>query len=239
MHNLRCIIGHFIGGYVMRNFLPLLLAGLVILLTGCGKGQVMDGADMFRAEMGTPETTDAVTLWTAVTETQTETDAEPAVSAAAPTTPAPTAQTTTQPTTPAPNGTADFTVRYIRTDGVPEGRVSAHGICIADRSALDAYRTQYRSSCRTADKTLEEAFRAYDDAWFATHTLLLAVLEEGSGSVRHTVTRVEKTAPHAGTVEIKRDVPQVGTCDMAYWHILIELPAGVFGAADTIEVVMQ
>ena len=94
---------------------------------------------------------------------------------------------------------------------------------------------QYRAS----DTALEEAVQRYDDAWFSSHTLLLAVLEEGSGSVRHTVTRVEKTAPHAGTVAIKRDVPEVGTCDMAYWHILIELPAGTFDAADTIKVVMQ
>ena len=63
-----------------------------------------------------------------------------------------------------------------------------------------------------------DAAAKYTKEWFDTHKLLVVCLEEGSGSVRHEVTAVSKD-----TVCINRLNTHVGTCDMAYWHILIEL----------------
>ena len=153
----------------------------------------------------------------------------------------PTAVTTTATTTTTtlPNGRYDFTAQYIRTNGVQEDEKFPQAFCVTDCAGLDAHLSKYKALYHTSDTAQEKATQSYDDAWFMSHTLLLVVLEESSGSVRHTVTRVEKTAPHAGTVVIRRDVPEVGTCDMADWYIWIELPAGTFTAADAIEVVMQ
>ena len=48
---------------------------------------------------------------------------------------------------------------------------------------------------------------------------MVVVLEEGSGSVSHEVTEVTDRS-----VTIERRIPEVGTADMAEWHILIQYP---------------
>ena len=53
-----------------------------------------------------------------------------------------------------------------------------------------------------------------------THKLLMVLVSEGSGSTRHAVTDVSRDH-----VVIRRLEAQTGTCDMAAWHILIELDA--------------
>lgn len=66
----------------------------------------------------------------------------------------------------------------------------------------------------------------YDAAYFENQILVMVLVEEGSGSIRHQVTSVgisDKTM----VVEIERLEPDEGTCDMAEWHILIEPEAGV------------
>ena len=225
----------------MRKLLPLLLAGF-LLLSGCGKGQVTDDASRLS------ETITETNISTSKEAVQTETTAE-STETTAPTTTAPTTQrateimttttTTNAPAAPAENGSYAFTAQYFRTNAKSGETRYPQCFCVGSASALGAYVEQASQQYSMTGFGFPEAVRQYDDAWFSTHTLLVAVLEESSGSVGHTVTRVEKTAPHAGTVEIKRDVPEVGTCDMAEWHILIELPAGTFAPTDTIEVVMQ
>ena len=55
------------------------------------------------------------------------------------------------------------------------------------------------------------------------------MLEEPSGSNRHEVTSVDLFASLLDRIayfiqpNIKRIVPEVGTCDMANWHIIIEV----------------
>ncbi len=67
------------------------------------------------------------------------------------------------------------------------------------------------------------ACNGYDEAFFEKSYLLLVLLGEGSGSVRHNVKSVEQTADKKLAVSISRIVPEVGTCDMAKWHIILEL----------------
>lgn len=63
-----------------------------------------------------------------------------------------------------------------------------------------------------------DALDKYDDIWFGSYKLMLISLEETSGSIRHEVT--DLTSNYA---TINRLVPEIMTCDMAAWDILIEL----------------
>lgn len=133
-----------------------------------------------------------------------------------------------------------YAASYVRTDGYHDGETYPKTAVITSRAALDAYirdnRDRYDFSHKEtvyADTTVgfEDAAAAYDDAWFADHTLVLVLTEEGSGSVRH---RVDGVSFGAGTVTVflTRLVPEVGTDDMAEWHILLALDGRPF-AADT------
>ena len=63
---------------------------------------------------------------------------------------------------------------------------------------------------------------AYNADFFRTSYLLFVILGESSGSVRH---RVESAVPESGSlsVSITRIIPEIGTADMAQWHIVLEL----------------
>ncbi len=135
-----------------------------------------------------------------------------------------------------------FSAKYIRTNGWHDG-VSYPVVTLIDSAeALRRYyeenREKYDFSHKEtvyADTTVGfvDAIEGYDAAWFETHQLLLVLLEEGSGSVRHAVTKV--TARPAASVMIDRLIPEVGTDDMAEWHILIETDR-VFNAGEKIAV---
>ena len=69
-------------------------------------------------------------------------------------------------------------------------------------------------------------FEFYDEDFFLDRSLIVVRLEEGSGSNRHEVTDVLLDSG-AYLVQITRILPgpgYAGTCDMAEWHILIEIP---------------
>ena len=68
------------------------------------------------------------------------------------------------------------------------------------------------------NKTLEEEVADYDDNWFSSSKLVMVILEESSGSISHKVVQVDEK-----NIKIERIIPMAGTCDMAEWHIFIEL----------------
>lgn len=78
---------------------------------------------------------------------------------------------------------------------------------------------------------LAEAIREYNEVWFSTHQILLVVLREGSGAIRHLVTQV--TAGQDPAIEIAVMTPSELTADEAVWHLLIETER-VFDSADGI-----
>lgn len=63
-----------------------------------------------------------------------------------------------------------------------------------------------------------EAFPAYDAAFFEDNVLAVVYLAEGSGSISHEVTTVRRVGDSI-EIHIRREIPEVGTCDMAYWAI--------------------
>ena len=113
-----------------------------------------------------------------------------------------------------------FEAQYIRTNGYREGECYPRALVIDSKAALEGYCAE---NARHYDFTrgFYEAIQKYDSAWFDAHELIIVVLEEGSGSIYHEVTRVFGLGD--ASVDITQFVPEVCTDDMAEWHILIEL----------------
>ena len=76
-----------------------------------------------------------------------------------------------------------------------------------------------------------DACDKYDDAYFERQNLVLIVLQEGSGSIRHEITDVRRHSMENGaldgwdiTIDVK--APEVVTDDMAQWHLFLEVQMG-------------
>ena len=129
----------------------------------------------------------------------------------------------------------DFNVQYIRTDGYRAEVQYPSVKIIRSVDALNEYyetnkelyslerveNPQYHSSIGFLD-----ACDKYDTEYFKENILLMVLLEEGSGSIRHEVDRVGAEDGKV-SVEINTIVPEVCTDDMAEWHIMIELDTSV------------
>ena len=81
----------------------------------------------------------------------------------------------------------------------------------------------------TADK-FAEVFGAesevYNRRYFEQGALLVYSFQEGSGSVSHEYIGIDKQ----GNVLVKRNTPEIGTCDMAYYQLVVEIPQAFAGA---------
>ena len=132
----------------------------------------------------------------------------------------------------------DYKVQYIRTNGYSDGEEYPKIFWIATAKELKEYyeanKEKYNLESREnpySDETIgfEDAIKNYDEHFFEENELIFVLLEEGSGSIRHEVTEV-KVLPsqvegkqYAIQPVVERLVPQVGTDDMAEWHIIIEV----------------
>lgn len=86
-------------------------------------------------------------------------------------------------------------------------------------AAHDGIRQMNPSKTPQIDALIEK----YDDTFFRTHGLILVALEDPSGSIRNTVTAVRRTASDEITVQFRRYLPSIQTCDMAYTYFFLEL----------------
>ena len=116
----------------------------------------------------------------------------------------------------------EFKAHYIRTDSTNAGTEYPQYSIIRSRGELDDYIAKYKEwydlgSADSTDANFMTVTGQYTDEWFETHQLILVLLEESSGSVTHQVTELTES-----DVTIQRIVPEVGTADMAEWHIVIE-----------------
>ena len=66
-----------------------------------------------------------------------------------------------------------------------------------------------------------DATKEYDEEFFKDHNIVLVLLTASSGSIRY---KVENINLNDGVMEINitKKTPEIGTCDMAGWHIIIE-----------------
>lgn len=114
-------------------------------------------------------------------------------------------------------------VCYGRTPQAPSAQILGSG------ESLAAFLAQF------PEDDLSQVSAAYGAEFFENNRLLAVVVEEGSGSVRHTL------APQGlerDRVTVLRQVPEEGTCDMAAWLILAEVDSS-FQDGDTLWVVFE
>lgn len=130
----------------------------------------------------------------------------------------------------------------IRTNGTAVDYTYPHTVLIRSRAELKQYYEDQKRNFDLGprDKILAgstvgfwNACNQYQDAYFAEHDLILVVLEESSGSVRHEVQSVSRS-DDGWVISIRAIIPEVGTCDMAQWHLLLEIPKDRIGEGDTI-----
>ena len=133
-----------------------------------------------------------------------------------------------------------FEAQYIRTNGYSEDRSYPYHVVIDSKEELEAY---YEANKDTFDLERKEqiysdstigfldACDKYDDAYFERQNLVLIILEEGSGSIRHEITDVRRKRDENGfsdgwAITIKSKAPEVVTDDMAEWHLFLEVQMG-------------
>lgn len=127
----------------------------------------------------------------------------------------------------------EWAAQYIRTNGGYEAKVIYPCVRIIHslQELKDYYNTWHevfdleRKEKVYSDTTIGflDACDQYDEAFFEKNYLIFVLLEEGSGSIGHEVRSVEQTEDQKISISIDRNVPEVGTADMAEWHIILEL----------------
>jgi len=111
-------------------------------------------------------------------------------------------------------------VQYIRRFGHYKEIQQPIISVISARSELNQYyETHVKCIYGYNDGQFKEATKIYSNDFFANNFLVIVLLEEGSGSISHKVERIDRN----GDIVINRFIPEVGTCDMAEWNIVIEL----------------
>lgn len=131
----------------------------------------------------------------------------------------------------------EWAAQYIRTNGGYEAKVIYPCVRIIHslQELKDYYNTWHevfdleRKEKVYSDTTIGflDACDQYDEAFFEKNYLIFVLLEEGSGSIGHEVRSVEQTEEQKISISIDRNVPEVGTDDMAQWHIILELSRDV------------
>lgn len=116
-------------------------------------------------------------------------------------------------------GPLAFNARYIRSHTYLENVRFPHVLVIKSTEELDeAMKLGSGIEDGSADpKTL------YDEAFFASKYLIVVALQASSGSARYEVSSVNRQEDGSVRVCVDVQMPQIGTCDMALWYILLEL----------------
>lgn len=103
---------------------------------------------------------------------------------------------------------------YIRADNFEENARYPSVQVIGSLSALTDY---------CSHESLKTACQSYSEDFFNDRFLIALQISEPSGSISHEVIGVRQTAEDKTAISIVRNIPEVGTSDMAQWHIIVEL----------------
>ena len=132
------------------------------------------------------------------------------------------------------NNPLEYEVQYIRTTALCKGVPYPMHSLIESVSDLNEY---YENDKEEFDlRKFKEAISIYDDSFFEKYKLVLVVLEESSGSIRHKATTKEVDGKLE--VYIEKIIPETGTCDMAQWIVLIPTKADIDDGTD-IKVIIE
>ena len=127
----------------------------------------------------------------------------------------------------APQKIMDYGVQYIRTGGYHEGAQYPRAVLIRSLQELDAYMEANGEKYYLELSGFQDACKKYDEAYFERGYLVFVLVEEGSGSIRHEVAGSSISSDGTLAIHIQRKVPELGTCDMAQWHIILEMSKDV------------
>lgn len=118
----------------------------------------------------------------------------------------------------------DFEAHYLRaSDFTAPGEYPATHLIrsVEDMTAFcTAYAPEYQPSGQ-----LKEHVQKYGPEYFDCKSLIVLMLLETSGSVRHHVANVAMYSNNVVNVELERIVPEIGTDDIACWYIFVEVDA--------------
>ncbi len=138
-----------------------------------------------------------------------------------------------------------FDAVYSRTDGYFEEKTYPYVTVLNTRAQLEQYTAEHEGQFNFYDNASSDSFynivTAYDAAFFADYSIIMIMVKEESGSVRHTV---EDVVCQDGktTVTLGRILPDGDTTDdEAFWHVMIKLPkdSPVLEHPDAISVVLK
>ncbi|MBQ7398326.1 MAG: hypothetical protein IJW09_05830 [Clostridia bacterium] len=123
-------------------------------------------------------------------------------------------------------------VQYVPTDGrAPDAEFPSSLIIRSKQELWDYYENNkaYYNMDSSWDESpaFRDAIKRYNDAYFAERELLIVLMEEPSGSIRHKVNRMWDViieGERVYNISITSFKSMYHTEDMAQWHILIELP---------------
>ncbi len=93
---------------------------------------------------------------------------------------------------------------------------------IRSQEAMEAF-CQQRKQEFCGFEAVEYQAGFYSDTFFESRSLVVVMLAESSGSIRHNLLGIAFNPDGSICFEIERTVPEVGTCDMAYWYLFIEV----------------
>lgn len=123
-----------------------------------------------------------------------------------------------------------FRAQYIRTNSCSEMVSFPDVKLIKSAEELEDYYEENREAFyldaqwySDGNGSFPDACAGYDEAFFQENYLLMVLLEEGSGSITHRVQQVTTASEDRISVSIDTIEPECGTCDMAQWHIILEL----------------
>lgn len=146
--------------------------------------------------------------------------------------------------------TLQLNAQYIRTGELAsyEGEPKQPFRVVRSADELNAYYDEFKDMYHLgrnekvyADTTIGflDACDRFDEVFWQNYDLVLAMTIEGSGSIRHevlTMTKGEEWNDTDWVINVRPLIPEVGTCDMATWIFLIEVPKGILEADDEIRV---
>ena len=133
-----------------------------------------------------------------------------------------------------------FAAQYIRTAGYT-GLDYPKSVVIRSRDELDAYIEKTSGVYDLASKMeldsvigFPDVCDKYGSGFFEDNFLILIVSEEPSGSIRLNVESIVKNGLTGQLdISLERIIPETGTCDMAAWHVILELSkSGAVGDID-------
>ncbi|MFA5341466.1 MAG: hypothetical protein WC332_06800 [Clostridia bacterium] len=128
----------------------------------------------------------------------------------------------------------DLITEYARTNGYHNDMLYPYIKVIKnEETLLEYYKNQKNRYSMESDD--ENSFKTiildYNESYFENNVLVIILIEEPSGSIRHEIESVNVN-DNSIIFGIKSIVPEMGTTDMAQWHILISIPSDLFHDED-------